>query len=90
MAIKSPPLHLISFERYSDLFALIHGEIMELWNCAPKVLGNIGHEQLIEGTKATRDAGGQADEEEQQLLVATKFTDYRQKLIQIQRVLGLD
>lgn len=61
--------------------------MVQLRHLTPKVLWNVRHEELIEGTKSTRNAGRKADEEEQQLLVPPEFADYGQEFIQVQRVL---
>jgi hypothetical protein len=46
------------------------------------------HKNLIKGTKSAGDAGGQANEPEQQLLVLAELADRRQQLVEIEWLLG--
>lgn len=45
------------------------------------------HEQLVEGVEAARDAGRETHEEDEQLLVATEFSDVRQEVVEVHRFL---
>lgn len=63
---------------------------LEGGHSAPVVVRRVRHEQLIECAEATRDAGRQTNQPQQQLLVATKLADGRQQIVQIEGFLRIE
>jgi len=75
------------FLGYGQRFSLLQGQVEQLRDATPIVIRSISHKQLVKRTKTARYAGGQANSENQELLVFAEFANGGQKVVQIEGLL---
>lgn len=56
-------------------------------NGTPILVRSVAHKELIERTESAGNAGGQADQPEEQLLVASELADGWQQVVEVERFL---